>query len=81
MHDKGVHWVRNTLETYYGGPLEDARPMPAFQVADHMGWHDQGNGLLYLGLPISSGRIQDTAATRLRSAFAPSSSSSKWTWC
>jgi len=31
--------------------------MPAFVVPDHLGWHDQGDGKLYLGLPESSGRI------------------------
>jgi sulfite reductase (ferredoxin) len=69
MEDKGLPWVRATLEEYYGGPLEDARPMPAFQVPDHMGWHDQGDGRLYLGLPVSSGRIQDTETARLRTAL------------
>ncbi|EKV32819.1 Ferredoxin--sulfite reductase [Caenispirillum salinarum AK4] len=69
LEDKGIPWVRKTLEEYFGGLLEDARPMPAFQVADHMGWHEQGDGRWYLGLPVSSGRIQDTEAVRLRTAL------------
>ncbi|WP_404379806.1 NADPH-dependent assimilatory sulfite reductase hemoprotein subunit [Caenispirillum salinarum] len=69
LEDKGIPWVRRTLEEYFGGLLEDARPMPAFQVADHMGWQEQGDGRWYLGLPISSGRIQDTETVRLRTAL------------
>lgn len=69
LEDKGIPWVRTTLEEYFGAPLEDARSMPAFQVADHMGWHEQGDGRWYLGLPVSSGRIQDTETARLRTAL------------
>jgi sulfite reductase (ferredoxin) len=38
-------------------------------VPDHLGWHDQGNGKLFLGVPVASGRIADTAAARLRTAL------------
>ena len=31
--------------------------MPRFQVREHLGWHEQGDGLLYLGVPVPSGRI------------------------
>jgi sulfite reductase (ferredoxin) len=38
-------------------------------VPDHLGWHEQGDGKLYLGLPIASGRIVDDAGVRLRTAL------------
>jgi len=40
--------------------------MPAFVVPDHLGWHEQGNGKLYLGIPVSSGRIAGGIRTALR---------------
>jgi sulfite reductase (ferredoxin) len=43
--------------------------MPRFQVPDHLGWHEQGDGKLYLGLPISSGRIVDDGHSQLRTAL------------
>jgi sulfite reductase (ferredoxin) len=43
--------------------------MPDFQVPDHLGWHEQGDGRLYLGLPVASGRIVDDEHSRLRSAL------------
>ncbi|SOD96863.1 NADPH-dependent assimilatory sulfite reductase hemoprotein subunit [Caenispirillum bisanense] len=69
VEDKGATWVKAELDRFFGAPLEDARPTPAFQVPDHMGWHPQGDGRWYLGLPVSSGRIKDTETVRLRTAL------------
>jgi sulfite reductase (ferredoxin) len=35
-----------------------------------MGWHDQGDGLWFLGLSIENGRIRDTPAVQLKRALA-----------
>src|SRR5436853_1488292 len=43
--------------------------MPDFAVPDHLGWHEQGDGKLYLGVPVASGRIVDGEGSRLRSAL------------
>ncbi|TMJ55870.1 MAG: NADPH-dependent assimilatory sulfite reductase hemoprotein subunit, partial [Alphaproteobacteria bacterium] len=43
--------------------------MPEFAVPDHLGWHEQGDGRLYLGVPVSSGRIADTPQSRIRTAL------------
>jgi sulfite reductase (ferredoxin) len=43
--------------------------MPAFEVPDHLGWREQGDGKVYLGLPIASGRIADDETARLRTAL------------
>jgi sulfite reductase (ferredoxin) len=69
MDEKGLPWVKAELERYFGGPLEPARPMPPFRVVDHMGWHPQGDGRWYLGLPVANGRIRDEGDIRTRSAF------------
>src|SRR5215212_8054448 len=67
--ERGEEWAREHLSEDLGKPLEPCRPMPPFQVPDHLGWHEQGDGKLYLGLPIVSGRIADDAAVRLRTAL------------
>ena len=69
VDDRGVPWIKGTLESYIGGPLEDPRPMPPFKVIDHLGWHAQGDGRWYLGVPVASGRIKDTDSVRLRTAL------------
>jgi sulfite reductase (ferredoxin) len=38
-------------------------------VPDHLGWHEQGDGRLYLGIPVSSGRIADGAQSHIRTAL------------
>jgi sulfite reductase beta subunit-like hemoprotein len=44
--------------------------MPPFRVVDHLGWHEQGDGLLYLGIPVPAGRVVDRpGGSRLRSAL------------
>lgn len=69
VDDKGVAWIKTTLEDYFGAPLADPRPMGEFKVVDHMGWHAQGDGLWYLGVPVSSGRIVDRNGSKLRTAL------------
>jgi sulfite reductase (ferredoxin) len=67
--ERGDDWARDQLSKNLGKPLEPCRPMPAFQVPDHLGWHEQGDGRLYLGLPVASGRIADDEQVRLRTAL------------
>lgn len=78
VDDKGLPWIKATLQTYFGSKLEDARPMPRFRIKDHTGWHEQGDGRFYYGISIPSGRIKDregvqfrTALRRIVETFAP----------
>ncbi|HEY0525785.1 MAG TPA: NADPH-dependent assimilatory sulfite reductase hemoprotein subunit [Stellaceae bacterium] len=67
--ENGEAWAKARLEEYLGKSLEAPRPHAPFRVADHLGWHGQGDGLFYLGLPVPSGRIVDgPEAGRLRTA-------------
>ena len=38
-------------------------------VDDHMGWHEQGDGKLFLGIPVENGRIKDEGTFRLFSGL------------
>jgi sulfite reductase (ferredoxin) len=67
--ERGEHWARERLSEDLGKTLEPCRPMPAFQVPDHLGWHEQGDGNLFLGVPIASGRIADDEHGRIRTAL------------
>ncbi len=73
VDDMGLPWIRDTLATYYGRPLPDPRPM-TLQVPDILGWHEQGDGHLWLGVPVAAGRIIDGGPSqpegaRLRTAL------------
>jgi len=67
--EKGVDWVRARLEADLGRPLAPAPALPALSVPDLLGWHHQGDGRYWLGLPIAAGRIADRGTVRLRSAL------------
>jgi sulfite reductase (ferredoxin) len=67
--ENGEAWARDRLSEYLGKALEPCRTMPAFQVPDHLGWHEQGDGKLYLGIPVPSGRIADGPQSRIRTAL------------
>ena len=67
--EKGEEWARERLSADLGKALAPCRPMVEFRVPDHLGWHEQGDGLLYLGLPVASGRIVDDERSRLRTAL------------
>lgn len=69
VEEKGLEWTRKTLEEYFGTKLADAKPERKWAVVDHMGWHDQKDGKLYLGVPVESGRIKDWDVAKYRSAF------------
>jgi len=69
VHDHGIAWVKQTLEGYYGGPLAPPRPTAPLHIPELLGWHEQGDGQWWLGVPVPSGRIQDTDTVRLRTAL------------
>jgi sulfite reductase (ferredoxin) len=69
VDERGLPWFKTQLEARMGKALEPPRVMPRFRVLDHMGWHAQGDGKFYLGLPIANGRIKDTETTKLRTAL------------
>ena len=67
--EQGEDWARERLSEYLGKRLEPCREMAPFAVPDHLGWHEQEDGKLYLGIPVSSGRIVDDRASRIRTAL------------
>ena len=43
--------------------------MPRLEMPELLGWHHQGNGRFWYGVPVPSGRIQDSNGVLLRSAL------------
>ncbi len=67
--ERGENWARELLSEDLDKTLAPCRPMKKFQVPDYLGWHEQGDGKLFLGLPVSSGRIIDDSRSKLRTAL------------
>jgi len=60
--------VRDELTSVYGLVLQPARAMPALAVPELLGWHEQGDGKWWLGVPVPSGRIEGALRVALREA-------------
>lgn len=66
---KGVEWFRKQTELYCGFPLQDLHPADVTGCDDHIGWHEQGDGKLFLGINIDNGRIKDEGELRLKTGL------------
>lgn len=69
IHDWGVDKFRSMVEEYFGKPLEPFQPLPEFKYEDFLGWHEQGDGKLFLGISVENGRIKDEGSFQLRTAL------------
>ena len=69
IHDWGLPAFRAKVEEYLGRPLADPKPVFVTDVDDHLGWHEQGDGKLFLGIPVENGRIKDDGDLRLFSGL------------
>ena len=66
---RGLDWFRDQLERELRRPLPPPAPVDVTAIEDHLGWHDQGDGRLFLGVFIENGRIRDDESRRLRSGI------------
>jgi sulfite reductase (ferredoxin) len=67
--EKGEAWIKQELERYLGRSMDAPLAMKNYAIEDHMGWHEQGDGKWFLGLPIDSGRIIDRENNVLRTGL------------
>ncbi|QIZ70754.1 sulfite reductase, ferredoxin dependent [Oxynema aestuarii] len=69
IHDWGVEKFRASVEGYFGKAIEPLKPLPPFKYEDYLGWHQQGDGNLFVGLSIQNGRVWDRDSLQLRTAL------------
>lgn len=69
IDDHGLPWFRERVEAHLGLPLEPPRDVEVTGIHDHLGWHEQGDGLWFHGVYVENGRIRDTDEVRLRTAL------------
>lgn len=69
IHDWGISRFKDKVEEYYGDALELVKPVGVHGFNDGMGWHEQGDGLLFYGLNVENGRIKDSETMRLKTAL------------
>jgi sulfite reductase (ferredoxin) len=64
----GVPAFKAKVEEYFGKSLAEPHPIDATDVDDHVGWHEQGDGKLFLGVNVENGRLKDEGDLRIKSA-------------
>ena len=69
LADWGVEKFKAKVEEYFGSSLPDPHPSDVTGVEDHMGWHEQGDGKLFLGVNIENGRIKDEGDLRIKTGL------------
>ncbi len=69
INDWGVDKFRAKVEEYFGKPIAPYKPLPAFKYKDYLGWNEQGDGKLFLGISIENGRIKDEGNFQLKTAL------------
>ncbi|MDX2096565.1 MAG: sulfite reductase, ferredoxin dependent [Leptolyngbyaceae cyanobacterium bins.59] len=69
IEDWGVDRFREKVETYFGKPLQPFKPLPEFEYLDFLGWHEQGDGKLFVGISIVNGRVLDREGLQLKTAL------------
>jgi sulfite reductase (ferredoxin) len=69
INDWGVAKFKTQVEKYLGKKIQPLQELPAFEYRDFLGWQEQGDGQLFLGISIENGRVHDTDQLKLRSAL------------
>jgi sulfite reductase (ferredoxin) len=67
--DRGLEWFRGEVQKRLSFDLQPPEPLSWKPVDDHLGWHEQGDGRLYVGIYIENGRIADVGDVRSRSGL------------
>lgn len=66
IHDRGITWFRSELERYFPGGITTALKEPKPVLEDYLGWHQQGDGRWFVGLPLLCGRLDGERKVGLR---------------
>ena len=69
IHEWGVEKFRAKVEDYFGKSIQPFRPLPEFKYLDYLGWHEQGDGKLFVGISIENGRVKDQGSFQLKTAL------------
>ncbi|HEY9706258.1 MAG TPA: NADPH-dependent assimilatory sulfite reductase hemoprotein subunit, partial [Allocoleopsis sp.] len=69
IEDWGVEKFKAKVEEYFGKEIAPFQSMPEFKYQDFLGWQEQGDGKLFLGISVDNGRIKDEGNFKLKTAL------------
>ncbi|KAI3461112.1 hypothetical protein Pfo_017775 [Paulownia fortunei] len=62
----GIEKFKTVVEQYYGKKFEPCHELPEWEFKSYLGWHEQGDGGLFCGLHVDSGRVKGIMKKTLR---------------
>ncbi|MDY7020185.1 MAG: sulfite reductase, ferredoxin dependent [Cyanobacteriota bacterium] len=69
LHDWGLEKFKAKVEEYFGKSIKPYKPLPPWKYQDYLGWHEQGDGQLFLGISVDNGRVKDEGSLKLKTAL------------
>jgi sulfite reductase (ferredoxin) len=69
INDWGVAKFTAKLEEYFGKKIEPFKPLPEWKYEDYLGWHEQGDGKLFIGISVENGRVKNEGNFQLKEAL------------
>lgn len=69
INDWGVEKFTAKLEEYFGKKLESFQQLPEWKYEDYLGWHEQGDGKLFIGISVENGRVKNEGNFQLKEAL------------
>lgn len=69
INDWGVEKFTAKLEEYFGKKLEAFKPLPEWKYEDYLGWQEQGDGKLFIGISVENGRVKNEGNFQLKEAL------------
>ncbi|WP_267383578.1 sulfite reductase, ferredoxin dependent [Cyanobacterium sp. uoEpiScrs1] len=69
INDWGIEKFRSKVEEYFGKSLDTFKILPKWKYQDFLGWNEQGDGHLFLGISVTNGRVKDEGNLQLKTAL------------
>ena len=69
IHDWGLDKFKTTVESYFGKSIAPFKQLPEWKYQDYLGWHEQGDGKLFLGILVENGRVKDEGSFQLKTGL------------
>ncbi|MGK7933818.1 MAG: sulfite reductase, ferredoxin dependent [Microcystaceae cyanobacterium] len=69
INDWGIEQFRQKVEEYFGTSIAAYKDLPDWKYQDFLGWNEQGDGKLFLGISVENGRVKDEGSFQLKTAL------------
>ena len=67
LHEKGINWFKKILtDKYFKKVIKPLKKEPENKLIDYLGWQEQNNEFLFVGLPLLSGRLEGDKKVTIR---------------